>query len=122
MRKVSKPQQAKIRAYKKAKAEVEKELKASGKWVCLFTGRPIPDYLTWKDVRFHHAKGRDGDLMTDKKFICPYLDEHAHTGDCGYHSQPMSKLKHLFWWNGFMSRLKEIDEDLWYAHKLKEER
>ncbi|ANS04890.1 hypothetical protein [uncultured Mediterranean phage] len=120
MKQESKKQQAKKRAYKKAKAEVEKELKAQNKWVCIFTGRPIPDYITWKDIRWHHVLGRDGDLMTDKKFIRPYLDENAHTGDYGFHSKGVSELKSQYWWEGFMSRVKEIDYDLWYSLKLKE--
>lgn len=118
---MSKKQQAKIRAYNKAKAEVEQELKASGKWACIFTGIPIPDHYTWKDVPFHHLKGRDGELISDKKFIRPYMDEHAHTGDYGIHNKPIEVLKSQWWWRVYMSNLKEIDLDLWHYWKIREE-
>ena len=112
-------QQAKLRAYKKTKKLVEKELKESDKWVCIFTGQPIPDHIDFSGVCWHHLKGRTGDLIADKKFLRPYIDEKYHTGGEGYHNKPFSELKTLWWWNGFLSRVKEIDRDLWYYLKEK---
>ena len=116
---MSKKHEAKLRAYKKAKIERAEELKEQGKWVCIFTGEPIPDYLTGDKVSCHHLIGRTEDDLVDKKFFGFYLDEKYHTGDEGIHSVPISKLKKLNWFDGFMIRIKEIDYDLWYHYYLK---
>lgn len=118
MKKVSNKRQVEIRAYNRAKKEKEQELKSSGQWVCVFSGLPIPDHTTWKEVSWHHLKGRDGDLICDKKFIFPCIDKY-HTGDEGWHNKPLSFLKELWWFYGFMSRLKKIDNDLYVRIKLK---
>lgn len=122
MKKQSTKQQAKLRAYKKAKIERAEELKKEGKWVCIFTGEPLPDYLTGDKVSVHHLKGRDGELIIDKKFFGFYLNENYHTGEEGIHNKPYSELKETWWWSGYMERLKEIDYDLWYHEKLKHEK
>ena len=118
MKKVATKQQAKLRVYNRVKAELEQELKEQGKWVCFFSGILIPENLTWKDVAWHHLKGRDGELISDKKFIRPVANEY-HTGDEGYHNKPISTLKDTWWWEGFLARLKEADYDLWYRETLK---
>ena len=112
----SKKQQAKDRAYKKAKIERAEELKAEGKWVCIFTGHPIPDYLTGDKVECHHLKSRTGELLCDKKFFGFYLDRTFHNA---YHDKSFSELKAEWWWKGFLSRVKDIDKDLWYNLHLK---
>jgi hypothetical protein len=121
MKKISEKRKVEIRAYNRAKQEKEKELKEAGKWVCVFSGLPIPDHVTWKDVSFHHLKGRDGELICDKRFIFPCIDKY-HTGDEGYHNKPISFLKNLWWWGGYMNRLKDIDVDLHYREMLKIEK
>jgi hypothetical protein len=113
---MSKKHDAKLRAYKKAKIQRAEELKEEGKWVCIFTGHPIDDYLTGDKVPVHHLLGRDGDLMTDKKFFGFYYHSECHTA---YHDKPFSALKNLWWWDGFLSRVKEIDSDLWYNLVMK---
>ena len=111
VKQVSSKQAAKLRAYKRAKKEIEQELKESGKWVCIFTGQPIPDYVTWDQIGWHHLKGRDGELICDKKFIRPYMSN--HTGENSYNDTPRSELRQQWWWDGFLNRIKEIDYDLW---------
>jgi hypothetical protein len=118
MKQISTKRTVQLAHYKRVKAELEIELKDKGEWRCFFSGIPIPDYMTWKDVSWHHLIGRDGDLLTDIKYLRPVLDK-FHTGDEGYHNKPFSYLKTLSWWNGFMERLKALDEDLWYSHVLK---
>lgn len=110
--------QAQLRQYDKVKAELEQELKDRGEWVCFFSGIPIPDHLTWKEVAWHHVQGRDNDLLTDKKFLRPVANEY-HTGEEGYHNVPISELSKKWWWNGFMDRLRALDYDLWYRETLK---
>ena len=120
---MSKKHEAKLRAYKKAKIERAEELKEQGKWVCIFTGHPLPDYLRGDQVPVHHLKGRDGDLMTDKKFFGFYYHSSCHSE---YHDNPVfdkdypeKSLCRKWWWEGFMSRVKDIDKDLWYNLFLK---
>lgn len=120
MRKVSTKRAVELRAYKRAKIKRAEELKSEGRWVCIFTGQPIPDYLTGDQVPVHHLCGRDGETLTDKKFFGFYMDEKYHTGDEGIHNHTVSELSRFWWWNGFMERLKSIDSDLWYKYRLKE--
>lgn len=115
---VATKRQAQLRAYDRVKAELETKLKAKGEWRCFFSGIPLDENAGYKDYAWHHLKGRDGDLLTEKKYLRPVLDRY-HTGDEGYHNKPFSYLKTLWWWEGFMARLKELDEDLWYSHWLK---
>ena len=112
MKQVSNKRQAALRAYDRVKAELEMELKAKGEWRCFFSGLPINDNAVW-----HHVIGRENDLLTDKKFLRPVL----HESHAAYHDQPFSKLKNEWWWYGFMQRLKELDENVWYNHKLRSE-
>lgn len=121
MRKVGKKRAAELRHYDRTKAELEQELKLCDEWCCVFSSSPIPDHYTWKEVSWHHLKGRDGDLLVDKKFLRPCANL-FHTGDEGYHNKPISYLKNLWWWHVYMSNLRAIDEDLWYSIKLKEEK
>ena len=116
MRNSTKKRAAQTRAYKKAKIERAEELKEQGKWVCIFTGQPIPEYLTGDQVPVHHLKGRKEDDLVDKKFFGFYIEQQCHSD---YHDKPFSKLKTLWWWNGFLDRVKEIDKDLWYGLTLK---
>lgn len=110
---VATKRQAQLRAYDRVRNEIETELKASGKWMCFFSGLPLHE-----DAVFHHLIGRENELLTDKKFLVPVLHEYHQR----YHDVPFSKLKNEWWWDGFMKRLKEKDENLWYNHKLRSER
>lgn len=116
MRNATPKRQAALRVYNRVKAEKEIELKQKGEWRCFFSGIPIPDFLTWKEVAHHHIVGRKNDLLIDKKFIVPVSNDY-HTV---YHDKPTSYLKTLWWWRGFMDRLKALDENVWYSHKLRE--
>lgn len=121
MKQISSKRAIQLRHYNHVKQELETELKERGEWRCFFSGLPLDENKGWKDYAWHHAIGRDGDMLTDKKFLRPVLDN-FHTGDEGYHNKPFSYLKNLWWWDGFMSRLKALDEDLWYNHVLRCER
>lgn len=118
MKKVSSKRAVQLRHYDRVKEELEKELKDKGEWVCIFSGLPIPDHFTWKETAWHHLVGRDGDLLTDVKFLRPCANE-FHTGEQGYHNTPFSKLKTFWWWEGFLRRVKAIDYDLWYSLSIK---
>lgn len=115
---MSKKQQARDRAYKIAKIERAEELKAEGKWVCFFTGEPIPDYLTGDKVPVHHLIGRKEDDLVDKKFFAFYLYEECHKA---IHEMEIEKLVLQPWWSVYMANLKETDSDLYYHWKLREE-
>lgn len=121
MRKVSKKRAAELRHYNRVKAELEQELKSCDKWCCVFSNIPIPDHYTWKEVSWHHLNSRDGDMLTDKKFIRPCADI-FHTGDEGYHNHDITWLKQRSWWRVYLNNLKEIDTDLWYRETLKMEK
>lgn len=115
MKQISSKRAIQLRHYEKVKQELETELKAKGEWRCFFSGYPLN---TEEKAIFHHLVGRENDLLTDKKFLRPVL----HEFHVKYHDVPFSKLKTEWWWNGFMQRLKALDEDLWYNHVLRCER
>jgi len=94
--------------YREVCNKIDRELQKAGKLRCFFTDKPIPiEYLGI--VFHHHLKGRDGDLLTDKKWIVPCLFiPHSH-----YHSLSVDKLSQLSWYAGFLKRLKEKDEKLY---------
>jgi len=118
MKQISDKRAVQLRHYNRIKAELEQELKARGEWVCVFSGIPIPDYMTWKEISWHHLNSRTEDMLTDKKFVRPCADKY-HTGDEGFHNHPISELKKLWWWQGFLQRVKAIDKDLWYSFAIK---
>lgn len=99
--------------YKEVGLELEEELKAKGGWVCIFCGIPFSDYESYEK---HHLFGRDGELMTDKKFIRPSHSNCHFT----YHQSTLAKLKSMFWYEGFLERIKIIDINLYNKEKRKE--
>lgn len=118
MKKVSDKRAAELRHYERIKKELEKELKESGNWFCFFSGIPLPDHLSYKDVSFHHLTGRENDLLIEKENLVPVIDNY-HTGDEGWHNKPLSTLKTYWWFDGFMERLKVKNRSLYESIKLK---
>jgi len=87
--------------YKAICDEIDAEAKANGTFFCVFCGINI------KGRAFHHhSRGRDGDLITEKKWI--WL---AHFG-ChqDYHSLPVAK---QVWRPFFLSWLKVNDTEIY---------
>lgn len=119
MKKVSDKRAIELRHYDRVKKELEKELKESGNWFCFFSGIPLPDHLSYKDVSWHHLNKRDNEMLIEKEFLVPVLDRY-HTQDEGYHNHPISELKTFWWWDGFMSRLEKKHHDLWMKIKYKQ--
>jgi hypothetical protein len=53
----------------------------------------------------HHLMGRDGDLLTDKRYII-----HAHrTCHDQYHTSPVGKIE---WFMDYVNRVSDIDPEL----------
>jgi hypothetical protein len=67
---------------------------------CFFCGEKMS-----KAEDHHHLAGRDGGLLTEKRYIV-----HAHR-ECHreYHDMPVDKLP---WFDGFLNRLSDIDVEL----------
>ena len=112
---VATKRQAQLRAYDRVRNEIENELKRKGEWKCFFSGYPLDPELK---AEYHHLRGKENELLIEKDFLVPALREYHQK----YHDVPFSKLKNEWWWDGFMQRLKEKDENLWYNHKLRSER
>jgi len=102
--------------YKLAKAERKKELIAESEYRCIFCTLPFYDTVT---PDWHHLKGRDGDLFIDKRYLYPAHTK-CHIED--YHQATVKHMKMMFWYEGFLNRLKDIDIDLWNKEKRKEDR
>ena len=109
--KISKSQQEKNKLYEKAKAEIREELIAENNFKCYFTGVELPDTYN----RFHHIKGRDGDLTFDKEWLVPALDGphlEYHDHDVVY------LLNKTDWYAKFIMRLF-LEEDPRFIHEMK---
>ena len=83
--------------------ELDRGLKEIGMWRCFFTDKELPNKAS-----HHHLKGRDGELLTDKRFIVPCYDE-PHLN---YHDLSVEKLKKLSWYTGFLKRLERYPDVL----------
>jgi ribosomal protein L37E len=84
--------------YNKVKRQIMKEQRA-----CFFCGKEIKEEQL-SDT--HHLKGRDGDLLTDKKYL---VHVHRKCHDL-YHFKSIHKWP---WKDAFLSRLKKLNESLY---------
>jgi len=85
--------------YKKVCDEIDREAKEKDEWICYFCQFPLGERAD-----HHHAKGRTGTLLTDKRFILL-----AHN-PCHmlWHSVPHSHLVKYEWWDDFKKRLDTL--------------
>jgi hypothetical protein len=103
--KESKKRKEQSKTYKQVKDEIRAELIAAGKYDCFFCGKPMKS-----EKGFHHLKGRDGQNFIDKRYIVPGHQQ-CHVWD--YHHSTVEQLLSFSWYEGFLDRLKLIDENLW---------
>jgi hypothetical protein len=74
---------------------------------CFFCGKRMN-----KPEDHHHLLGREGELLTYKKYIV-----HAHrTCHKDYHD---TSALNITWFNDYLNRLSDIDEQLAYRESLK---
>jgi hypothetical protein len=104
IKQVSDKQSKKLQKYEQAKKEKEQELKQIGEWRCIFCGVPFGE--DERPAGFHHLKGRDSDLVFDKKYIYPV---HNYCHIIIYHWGSYALLSSQRWYKGFLERIKEID-------------
>ena len=78
---------------------VTQRAKEEGKWFCFFCGNPLGEYPD-----HHHTKGRDGDLLTNDRYLV-LAHRECHTL---WHSVPHSVLERYYWWDDFQKRLNEL--------------
>ena len=110
--KESKHRKEEKKTYKQIKDEIREELIKQGKYNCFFCDKPMGE-----EKGFHHCKGRDGTLYTDREFLKP-----AHN-DCHvwhYHQAKIEDLIKETWYPAFLGRLQELDERL-YTNELKKQ-
>jgi len=100
-------QRQKLKIYEHGKRDKEKQLKASSQWNCIFCGDSFHD-----DDRpdWHHLLGRDGDLVSDMRYIFP---AHTHCHIVIYHWGSYELLSSQRWYGKFLERLKMIDVKLY---------
>lgn len=83
--------------YKRVCDEIDKEAKEKDEWVCYFCQNELGERAD-----HHHAKGRSGTLLTDKRFILlAHNDCHVNK----WHHTAHSDLVDLWWWDDFNKRL-----------------
>lgn len=97
--------------YRRLIAEIDREAKAKGEYKCFFDGEQIDGRAD-----HHHLKGRDGDLLTEKKYIV--LAKRKNHLD--YHHRPVAWLKEQWWYEDFLKRLLDLSDFL-YLKELKKQ-
>ena len=112
--KKSKSRNAREPYYKEIKDELRAEMMAEGTYNCFFCGKPMGD-----EKGFHHLKGRVGKNYTDRKYLQPAHNK-CHVED--YHPSTWEQLNSFAWYDGFLLRLKSIDEKLWRAELRKKDK
>lgn len=102
--------------YEKVCAELDAEAVAKCGYIrCFFCGEKIFETPT-----HHHLKGRDGSLMTNKKYI---VHGHFLCHVIKYHSYTVADLKKESWYEWpFLSNLKALDEDLYRKELRKQDK
>jgi hypothetical protein len=85
--------------------QLRKDAIKNNKFNCIFCGKK----LTLEDNDPHHTNGRDGEMLLAKKYLT-YSHRFCHTK---YHYGTFDQLSKESWFNDFLMRLKEIDEDLY---------
>lgn len=80
--------------------------------VCFFCGRPIKGVIS-----HHHLLRRDGDNLIDERYI---VNSHNECHVDMYHSKSVDILVTLPWYEGFLTRLREIDDDRYWNEVFKQ--
>ena len=94
-------------AYTALCKQIDQEASDAGKFKCFFCSKDITGAYS-----HHHLKGRDGDLLTDKRYIVL-----AHNScHYQYHNYPVKKIP---WFLDYVMKVKEIDSLLSYKEMLK---
>ena len=98
--------------YKQVKDELREDMIANDTYNCFFCTKPMGN-----EKGFHHTKGRDGTLFTDRKYLKPGHND-CHVRD--YHQSTVAQMLKQTWYQGFLIRLKELDEKLYEAEIKKQ--
>lgn len=90
------------------------EAVTNGTNICIFCDKKVIIYEGW-----HHLKGRENDKLLDWDYI-KLAHNQCHVWD--YHQASYEQRKKQPWWQGFLLRLKAIDESLYRAELRKGEK
>ena len=88
--------------------------KTNGTNQCFFCGENMN-----KKEDSHHLKGRDGFLFVDPEWL---VIAHNLCHFWKYHKYTIEQLMEEPWWQGYLTRLKQKDEGLWYKEQKKIEK
>ena len=104
-----------MEAYMLIKEKILLEAKVEGKYICFFCNKEFDkDYVP--DI--HHLNERENEQLKNKKYLC-LAHRSCHTL---YHSLSVDKIEKYDWYNGFLDRLKEVDEKLYDKEIYKKEK
>jgi hypothetical protein len=110
----SKKRKEEKKTYKQVKDELRAEMIANGTYNCFFCGLPMGG-----GKGFHHLKGREGQLYIDPKYLVPGHNLcHVEI----YHRYTVDKLLRETWYAQFLSRLKAIEEKLYWDEMKKQDK
>lgn len=91
-------------AYIKICHNLDNKAKGTSKWICYFCGKPLTPN---EKPEHHHLKGRDGNLLTDEKYIV-FAHHKCHVQE--YHAISVHK---IYWFKDFLKRLKKDYPELY---------
>ena len=89
------------KSYRQICDEIDREAIANKEYCCFFCGGEIQG-----KAQHHHALGRSGKLMTDKRYI---ILGHALCHSEQYHKWTIGKLLETGWYGSFCVRLREFN-------------
>jgi hypothetical protein len=87
--------------YKRICDEIDAEAMETKQMRCYFCSKDV------EDAEHHHLKGRDGDLLTDRRYI-KRVHSQCHFD---YHNTPVKKIK---WFAGYLATLQWAGEAMLY--------
>lgn len=103
---VSDHRKAQMITYTSDKAKALEEARKSGTLRCFVCGKDIHRDII-PDI--HHLDGREEDRLTDSRYQC-WVHRKCHTE---IHDLPVGILLTRGWYEGYLQRLKSVDEKLY---------
>jgi hypothetical protein len=110
MRKISKKRSQQLKEYKKITSNIEERKKQGEKFVCIFCGD-----IVQQAYEKHHLMGREEKLLNNEDYLF-VVHPMCHFK---YHNHP---IKYIWWWDGYLGRIKNIDDKFYHRESMKKQK
>lgn len=109
-RRISKKRGEELKSYKQIHQEVWDDAVKNGTNLCIFCGEKME-----RKENCHHTNKRENKRLLDKKYL---TNAHEECHVYKYHTMSYEQLIKEPWWDGYLNRLRVIDEKL-YLKEIK---